>query len=515
MLLRPLPAPFVRHVVYPVYRGLRADRVLETLDRLEQAEWRSRAEIEEAAWRRLLEIAAYAAEHVPYYRDLFCRTGLDPSRIENPRDFEALPLLSAEIVRREGRRLVSGDPLRRGYQVETTGPGGERLQLWRDAREAPLRRAVVLRGYRWAGVDIGEPVAILSESSPGGRFERRAEEIRNYFKNVLLLPPAGAGPDAPGRIAAALGAWRPALLAGPLPALSELAAFCSREGIRLRPPRAVVSFGEPLDAERRRAVGEAFGAPVYARYQRPEFSAVAMECSQHGGLHVFADMFYVEVLRESGRAALPGESGELVVTGLTGRYMPLIRYRTGDSAVAGDRDCPCGRGLPLLERIEGCAGAGAGPRHAGAGRGGVSRATGREPAAGKAPQRPDERSAERLVVKSKIHKAHVSATDADDIDCLRIDERLLELGDIAPCERILIVNATSGVRLETIALRAPAGSGAVVACGAVAHLCRGGDEIGVMAFTWSGARAGRFSNILVDADNRFVRFLTEKAGDML
>ena len=42
MLLRPLPAAFVRHVVYPVYRGFRADRVLEMLDGLEHAERRAR-----------------------------------------------------------------------------------------------------------------------------------------------------------------------------------------------------------------------------------------------------------------------------------------------------------------------------------------------------------------------------------------------------------------------------------------------------------------------------------------
>ena len=122
---------------------------------------------------------------------------------------------------------------------------------------------------------------------------------------------------------------------------------------------------------------------------------------------------------------------------------------------------------------------------------------------------------ERLVIKSKIHKAHITAEAPEAEDCLMIDAKLMELGDVAPWERVLIVNATNGSRLEAVAREAEAESGEITACGAVSKLCRPGDEVSIMAFTWSGDENGGFSNILVDADNRFVRFLTEKAGDML
>ena len=122
---------------------------------------------------------------------------------------------------------------------------------------------------------------------------------------------------------------------------------------------------------------------------------------------------------------------------------------------------------------------------------------------------------ERLVIKSKIHKAHVTAEAPGAEDCLMIDARLLELGDIVPWERVLVVNAANGSRIEAVAREAEAESGEIIACGAVSMHCRAGDEVSIMAFTWSGDGKGKFSNILVDGDNRFVRFLTEKAGDML
>lgn len=49
----------------------------------------------------------------------------------------------------------------------------------------------------------------------------------------------------------------------------------------------------------------------------------------------------------------PGELGQIVVTDLVNRAMPIIRYQVGDMGVLSDRRCPCSRGLPLLERIEG------------------------------------------------------------------------------------------------------------------------------------------------------------------
>jgi phenylacetate-CoA ligase len=91
---------------------------------------------------------------------------------------------------------------------------------------------------------------------------------------------------------------------------------------------------------------------VTNRYGCEEVSLIACECQRHDGLHVNADGVYVEILRD-GRPADPGETGSIVVTDLTNRAMPLLRYQVGDVAVLSERQCPCGRGLPLLERLEG------------------------------------------------------------------------------------------------------------------------------------------------------------------
>ena len=82
-------------------------------------------------------------------------------------------------------------------------------------------------------------------------------------------------------------------------------------------------------------------------------SLIACQCERHAGLHVNADGLYVEILWPDGSPCEPGKPGRVVVTDLLNHAMPILRYEVGDMACWAGRDCSCGRGLPLLEKIEG------------------------------------------------------------------------------------------------------------------------------------------------------------------
>jgi len=82
---------------------------------------------------------------------------------------------------------------------------------------------------------------------------------------------------------------------------------------------------------------------------------VASECRENkGGLHVFEDHFYPEVVDpETGEPVAAGELGELVITTLTKTAQPVIRYRTRDMTRFLPGDCPCGRTSRRIARIQG------------------------------------------------------------------------------------------------------------------------------------------------------------------
>lgn len=98
----------------------------------------------------------------------------------------------------------------------------------------------------------------------------------------------------------------------------------------------------------------AFGCKVYDYYCNSEGAPYVTQCAA-GGKHVNPEFGIIEILREDGTPAEPGELGYMVLTSFFQRTMPLIRYRIGDTARLADADAwrPCGRAMPLIDRIEG------------------------------------------------------------------------------------------------------------------------------------------------------------------
>ncbi len=117
--------------------------------------------------------------------------------------------------------------------------------------------------------------------------------------------------------------------------------------------RGIVATSMVLLDHESSVIESVFGCQVTNRYGCEEVGLIACECETHEGLHMNIDHLYVEVLREDGSPSAPGEDGRIVVTDLINRGMPFIRYEVGDIGKTSDRECSCGRGLPLLEKITG------------------------------------------------------------------------------------------------------------------------------------------------------------------
>jgi len=120
----------------------------------------------------------------------------------------------------------------------------------------------------------------------------------------------------------------------------------------------------------------------------------------------------------------------------------------------------------------------------------------------------------RSVMRSKIHNARVTEANLAYIGSITIDMDLIEKVGLWPGERVLVVSNTSGARLETYVLEGPRGSGALCMNGAAAHLIGEGEQVIIMGFELTDVPITP-KVILVDGDNRFVRWLAEAPSVML
>jgi len=112
---------------------------------------------------------------------------------------------------------------------------------------------------------------------------------------------------------------------------------------------------------------------------------------------------------------------------------------------------------------------------------------------------------QRIMMKSKIHRATVTATDLHYEGSLTVDANLLDAADILPNEQIHVWDVTNGTRLVTYALAGRRGSGEVQVNGAGAHLIKPGDVVIIATYATLDDREAREHEpvvVLVDAANR-------------
>jgi phenylacetate-CoA ligase len=116
--------------------------------------------------------------------------------------------------------------------------------------------------------------------------------------------------------------------------------------------KTVITTAERLSANQRRFLREAYGGEVFAIYGTREYGCVGFECAKHDGFHIDIESVFLEIVND-GKAAEPGESGEITITDLLNYGMPFVRSQTGDRGMLAAERCECGSPLPVLKALEG------------------------------------------------------------------------------------------------------------------------------------------------------------------
>ena len=338
-------------IPWPAVPGKWAAVLLGMVDELESSQWLSPTEISRRQSRALDELLAYARATVPYYRDR--------PEYGAGRPWTELPILTREQIQAAGADLVSTDvpaehlPL---TDMTTSGSTGRPLTVKATPVTGLFWLVCTLREHLWHGRDATATVVTLrtdrsGQIPPGGRvFTGWGPPIDTVFDTGPLGMMAVQEDIAVQ--AEFLVAQNPAYLLS-LP--SNLMALCrhfARTGVELPALREVRSYGEVLDQEVRDACREQWGVPVTDMYSSQELGYLALQCPTSERYHVMSELVLIEVLDEEGRPCGTGETGRVVATALHNYGMPLLRYDLGDYAQVGE-PCPCGRGLPVLDRVVG------------------------------------------------------------------------------------------------------------------------------------------------------------------
>jgi phenylacetate-CoA ligase len=343
----------VSTLLFPIHERLKRHDSPSLLRDMESVQWLPAERIAELQLQSLRGFLQDVAVHVPYYRDLFVQAGFDPAGVGSLTDLQRLPFLTKSVIRAnvEGLKHSQADGLAR---FNTGGSSGEPLVFFIGKRRVSHDVAAKWRATRWWGVDIGDPEIVVWGSPIELGKQDRIKYWRDKMLRTRLLPAFEMSESKLDQFVATIRAVKPRMLFGYPSALTHIARHAQKRQVPMTDLGIKVAFvtSERLYDDQRATIEQVFGCRVANGYGGRDAGFIAHECPA-GGMHITADDMVVEIVDDEGQVQGAGVAGEIVVTHLRTNDFPFIRYRTGDIGVLGATPCSCGRGLPLLQDIQG------------------------------------------------------------------------------------------------------------------------------------------------------------------
>jgi phenylacetate-coenzyme A ligase PaaK-like adenylate-forming protein len=340
-------------VLYPLWDLKDRSGRLREWRALEKSQWLPPEELQRRQWESARRLIEYAARECPFYRDRLRDAGAASGAALFQERWNRIPILTKQDIRENTDSLLSR-ALRREdlLQAKTGGSTGTALRVYFDRRCQEFRNAAALRSDGWAGWRPGMRRISVWGNPPVARTFK--ERIRNALHDRMeFLDTMEINETSLRRFLDSARNPAPFSIQGHAHSIYIVARWLEEHGETDLRPKAIIATSMMLLRPERQTMERVFACPVTDRYGCEEVGLIGCECEQHHGMHLNVDHLLVECLRDDGTPAPAGEEGRLVLTDLVNRGMPLIRYRVEDLGSLSARACPCGRGLPLLERVTG------------------------------------------------------------------------------------------------------------------------------------------------------------------
>jgi phenylacetate-CoA ligase len=351
----PLTGTIIRRVHWPLMERLKQNRTRQYLQELREAQQLSPQELRERQADKLGRLLDHAVRRVPAYAEY--ASDWETAKDDPFRFLERLPALSKARFRASSEQYVAdgADPARL-IANRTGGSTGEPTRFYLNRPAVERYEAARWLGLSWHGIRIGDP-SVMVWGSPLELNQQQARRFRlreRWLKNRLMIPAYDLDERRLDEHLRLIRRFRPVYLYGYASALHLLAEMMLARGVSPGVMlKAVVSTAETLHDYQRRAIAEAFRAPVVNEYGARDGGIIAYQCPA-GRMHAFSENCVLEVVDPaSGRPLPPGERGALLVTDLHNTVMPRLRYQLGDVIALSPDGCTCGIGYPLLAAIDG------------------------------------------------------------------------------------------------------------------------------------------------------------------
>ena len=320
----------------------------------EKMECMDAGEMKDVQSERLRKIVSYVYKNCPPYKTKFDTLGVRPGDIKGIEDIHKLPFTIKDDMRDSYPFGLFSTPIHKIKEIHvSSGTTGNPTVVGYTKEDIKLWSEAMARAICCAGAEPGDKIQI---GYGYGLFTGGLGFHYGSLEMGLTIIPASSGQTK--RQLKLMTDFKPRILAC-TPSYALYMADEAREmGLDPRDSSWEIGiFGaEPWSESMRKEIEATWNMLATDVYGLSEIigPGVAQECRHKAGLHIWWDVFYPEVIHpETGKALGEGEVGELVVTTLTKKGIPLMRYRTRDNVSITYEECSCGRTTPRISKIKG------------------------------------------------------------------------------------------------------------------------------------------------------------------
>jgi phenylacetate-CoA ligase len=341
---------FTRGIYWPLAQKLKGEYAAAALEELSESQWKTRDELIDMQWQRVRATVNKAIREVPYYfkrcADLGWNTG---NKNFSYKDFLGFPTVEKETVRDRVTEFLNPNYQKRVTIGRTSGSTGQSLTLYYNSEHESYSEAARWRAKKWWGVGPGLPQVSIWGRPYTGVQDRISQKVKSFLMNNLLVSAFEIDEASLSSIWEKISRFKPSIIYGYPSAIYPLAVFLreNNKDLDALDLKVVMMTAESITVQQKSLIEEVFGCKAANEYGCSETGGFVYECP-HGSWHIASELTFIEFLDPEGRPVEPGQTGEIYLTHLRNDYMPLIRYRVGDRGSPLSDDCPCGRGLPLM-----------------------------------------------------------------------------------------------------------------------------------------------------------------------
>jgi len=343
-----------------ITENIRNRKVLNNYKQLKINCFSSRKDIEQRKLTKLLNILNHSYKNVPYYKSIFKKYNLvedNKIKLDDVSDLSLFPILKKRDIQNNFHNLKSQDICnRKAYQNSTGGSTGEPVIFMQDNIFQNNNLANFLLSKSFKGVSPYDSSVILwgAERDIFKGNKSFKYKLIDILLNSTTLNTFKMNKKNMIEYLKIINTKKPKFIQSYVQSIYELSKFAKKNKILIEKQNVIHTAAGTLYDFMRKEIEEVFQCKVFDHYGSREVGAIASECSDHSGLHIFEDHIIVEIVKKDGSLCESNEKGEILVTTLNNYSMPLVRYKIGDIGIKESySNCKCGCNYEKLKEITG------------------------------------------------------------------------------------------------------------------------------------------------------------------